>query len=281
MFIHDKLDEINKADDKAKYSRLIEQGWGEQVFANSNLINAAQNGAKEILQDMVSRHSYSDETKMKAMDAAIEHKQVDTVIVMGNAGNGPVQALYEWSKNAEDRPLLDRLIKESNYEPTGSAKQFLTEHCAHDTSYIFEAYERKNRATQEEYKQAFKNFITNAEMTDGMDEQKAMLSASANGTAAHIDHYISIGDKANNEFWLKNLDVACNFGNNETAKRLVEHGAKVSDDNIKQAEKYLQPGTVEVLKQAKLDQVEHQSFSMNRTHKPKSSQKKSQGLSLS
>ncbi len=251
MFIHDKLDEINKADDKAKYSRLIEQGWGEQVFANSNLINAAQNGAKEILQDMVSRHSYSDETKMKAMDAAIEHKQVDTVIVMGNAGNGPVQALYEWSKNAEDRPLLDRLINEGNYEPTGSAKQFLTEHCAHDTSYIFEAYDRKNRATQEEYKQAFKNFITDAEMTDGMDEQKAMLSASAN------------------------------FGNNETAKRLVEHGAKVSDDNIKQAEKYLQPGTVEVLKKAKLDQVEHQSFSLERTNKPRQSQKRNQGLSLS
>ena len=194
MFIHDKLDEINKADDKAKYSRLIEQGWGEQVFANSNLINAAQNGAKEILQDMVSRHSYSDETKMAAMDAAIEHKQVDTVIVMGNAGNGPVQALYEWSKNAEDRPLLDRLINEGNYEPTGSAKQFLTEHCAHDTSYIFEAYDRKNRATQE---------------------------------------------------------------------------------------KYLQPGTVEVLKKAKLDQVEHQSFSLERTNKPRQSQKRNQGLSLS
>lgn len=283
----DKLDNAIINDDLNALNQLKADEKDIDAFLGTNeyLNFVAGHGAKEILKDMLNNHDWSEDAKYLAMEQACENKQVESILVLGSQGENVFFALVSMAREDDGKPIIDRIVNELDYKLSDSETNRMKEMTNNaieqngkysvDMSYVANAYEQK------EYKQAFKNFITNAEMTDGMDEQKAMLSASAHGTAAHIDHYISIGDKATNDFWLKNLDVACNFGNNETAKRLVEHGAKVSDDNIKAAEKYLQPGTVEVLKQAKLDQVEHQSFSLERTNKPRQSQKRNQGLSLS
>lgn len=113
-----------------------------------------------------------------------------------------------------------------------------------------EIIETLSRNDQELYKQAFHNFIGNAEATEGMDEQKAMLKASALGTAADIDLFIANKETAENKFWLKNLDVALHFGNNSTAQALIRHGAEVKAEYEAIALRYCNEDTVQALRTA-------------------------------
>lgn len=282
----EKLENAVINDDLNAINQLKTESTETDAFLRTSqfLSLAAAHGSKDVLTDMLKNNDWSDDAKYDAMTQAYESKQIESILVLGSQGENVALALSGLAKEPDTKPMIDRIVNELNYEPSKedvATWQAWTTNAQEkngygvDMSYITNSYEQKA------YKQAYKNFITNAEMTDGMDDQKAMLSASATGTAAHIDHYISIGDKANNEHWLKNLDVACHFGNNETAKRLVEHGANVSDDNIKTAQKFLKPETVEVLTKAKQEQVKEQTFSLS--DKPKQTHKKErkQGLSLS
>lgn len=108
-----------------------------------------------------------------------------------------------------------------------------------------------NRNDQDLYKWAFENFIGNAEATEGMDEQKAMLKASAIGTAADIDTRVANGESAENSFWLKNLDVALHYGNDSTAQALVRNGAKVKPEYVEIALRYCNEDTVQAVRAAR------------------------------
>ena len=144
-----------------------------------------------------------------------------------------------------------------------------------------EAITKRDKADQALYKEAFLSLVTSDAAGSDLKTVTTMLSAAAQGTAAHIDYHVGQGEKVNHDYILQPLGVALWHSNNETAQALIKHGATVEPAYIQVAEKYCKPDTVNALKTAQKEQLEQQQSQQSYSPpKRAKSTKKSRGMSM-
>jgi hypothetical protein len=164
------------------------------------------------------------------------------------------------------------------YDPTDEDLNFLR--LAGKTN-VLTALEDRNNKQQELYKEAFQNYITDPHLADSIANDKTMLSASATGTAAHIEYHVRNGQPLQNEGFLQNLDVALWHGNDNTAQALLKHGAEVKPEYVNIARRYCNENTIEAVKTAQIEQLQQQApTTEQKPHRPVRKPTKTKGMSL-
>lgn len=274
---------VEKDDDLA-LKVMVDKGMGKDVYTKENLEVAASKGlvnATKFLSDLRGAAHITYDNKVDAMFVAAQAHQVETVKVLAAAGVSLSYALGAINDTKADKDFVEALLHPVtgvNYHPTAEDLHFFK--IANNT-VLLDALVERNHADQEIYKDAFQRFITNAEATDGMDEQKPMLKAAATGTAADIDYHIENKAAAENAHWLKNLDVALHFGNDATAQALIKHGAVIKPEYVQVAEKYCSDTTVDAVRTAQVKQTQAQASKESEAPKKRAkTAKKGQSLSL-
>lgn len=279
--INATIKEKIEIDDVEYIKRLIAKGQADQLFTKANFEYAAQKGAANVLKAML--HPDLDETvKINAMFLAAQAHQVETVKVLEKAGVSLGYALGSLTDHELDRPFIDTILNPKTgglgYEPSDEDLHFYQ---LAGKSNVLAALQDRAKQQQALYKEALVNFLGNATATEGMDEQKAMLRASADGTAADIDRHVAGGEQAENAFWLKNLDVAVWHGNDSTAQALIKHGAEVKPEYLNIARRYCNEQTIEAVRTAQEQQIEQQAPTLTTEPTKGSTQAKKQTLKIS
>lgn len=270
---------VEKDDDLA-LKVMVDKGMGKDVYTKENLEVAASKGlvnATKFLSDLKGAAHITYDNKVDAMFVAAQAHQVETVKVLAESGVSLSYAIGALDDSEANRAMFKTIV-DTGYHPTASDMHFFR---VTNKSILLDALVERNHKDQEIYKDAFQRFITNAEATDDMGQQKAMLKAAATGTAADIDYHIENKAAAENSHWLKNLDVALHFGNDSTAQALIKHGAVIKPEYVQVAEKYTNEATVEAVRTAQVKQTQAQATNQSDTPKKRAkTAKKSQGLSL-
>lgn len=270
---------VEKDDDLA-LKVMVDKGMGKDVYTKENLEVAASKGlvnATKFLSDLKGAGHITYDNKVDAMFVAAQAHQVETVKALADAGVSYSYAIGSLDDSEANRAMFKTIV-DTGYHPTASDMHFFR---VTNKSIFLDALVERKHKDQEIYKDAFQRFITNAEATDGMDEQKAMLKAAATGTAADIDYHIENKAAAENAHWLKNLDVALHYGNDSTAQALIKHGATIKPEYVQVAEKYCNESTVDAIRTAQVKQTQAQATNQSDTPKKRAkTAKKSQGLSM-
>lgn len=279
--INQTIREKIEKDDVDYINKLISKGAADQLFTKENFEYAAQKGAAEVLKVMI-HPALDHDTKVNAMFVAAQAHQVETVRVLEKAGVSLGYALGALSDHDKDRAFIDTILNPLTgglgHEPTDEDLHFYQ---VAGKSNVLAALQHRADSQQALYKKALVNFLGNATATEGMDEQKAMLRASANGTAADIDKHVAGGEQAENAFWLKNLDVAIWHANDSTAQALIKHGAEVKPEYVDIARRYCNDTTIEFIRTAQVEQIKQQpTLTTEPTQGSTQPKKQTQRLSL-
>ena len=276
--IHEIVRENIDTDNIDNLRLLSRQGWTSDIFTRENLEYAAVKGSVETTRMMANSYypTMTHDAKVDAMFAASKAHQVGTVKELNKAGVSYSYAIGSVSDHENDRGFVQAIV-DTGYHPTAEDMHFFQ---VAGKEMAIEAISTRDQAEQALYKEAFLSLVTSDAASSDLKPVSTMLSAAAQGTAAHIDYHVGQGEKVNHDYILQPLNVALWHGNNETAQALIKHGATVEPAYIQVAEKYCKP-VVEALKTALKDQFEQQPIQQSYTpKKPVRTVKKSKGMSM-
>lgn len=276
--IHEIVRENIDTDNIENLRLLSRQGWTSDIFTRENLEYAAVKGSVETTRMMANSYypTMTHDAKVDAMFAASKAHQVGTVLELNKAGVSLGYAIGSVSDHENDRAFVQAIV-DTGYHPTAEDMHFFQ---VAGKEMAIEAISTRDQAEQALYKEAFISLVTSDAAGSDLKTVTTMLSAAAQGTAAHIDYHVGQGEKVNHDYMLQPLGVALWHSNNETAQALIKHGATVEPAYIQVAEKYCK-SAVEALKTAQKEQLEQQIANQPYNKpKPVRTVKKSKGMSM-
>lgn len=277
--VHTIIRESIDTDNVENLRTLSKQGWTSDIFTRENLEHAAVKGSVESTRLMANSYypTMNHDAKVDAMFAASKAHQVETVLELNKAGVSLVYAIGSVSDHERDRGFVQAIV-DTGYHPTAEDLHFF-QVAGKDTA--IQAIATRDKAEQDLYKEAFLSLVTSDIAGSDLKPVTTMLSAAAQGTAAHIDYHVGQGEQVNHNYILQPLGVALWHGKDDTAQALIKHGANVEPAYIQVAEKYCKPDTVNALKTAQKEQLEQQQSQQSYSPpKRAKSTKKSRGMSM-
>ena len=246
--IHQIVKENIDKDHLANLEKLTEQGWSQDIYTKDNLEHAAKVGSVKATKLIAAHNRINHDAKIDAMFVAAQAHQVETVKALSEAGVSLTYAFGAISDHESFKPFVEALLNPVTglgYDPSDEDLHFLR--LAGKTN-VLTAIDERNSQHQALYKEAFQTYITDPHVTEAIKDETTILSASATGTAAHIDYHVANGQAVNNKGFLQNLDVALWHSNSGTAQALIKHGAEVKPEYVEIARRYCDNDTVSLLK---------------------------------